>query len=73
MKELNIEAATGGFWSKKVFLQISQNSQENILCTSCNFIKKKLWHGCFLVDFAKFLTAHILKNICERLPLKINI
>ena len=36
---------------RKVFLKISQNSQEK----ACNFIKKRLWHRCFLVNFAKFL------------------
>ena len=41
MKELNIEAATGGFRSKKVFLQISQNSQENILSASPATLSKK--------------------------------
>ena len=41
MKELNIEAATGGFPSKKVFLQISQNSQENILSASPATLSKK--------------------------------
>ena len=73
MKELNTEAATGGFRSKKVFLQISQNSQENILSASPATLLKKTLIQVFLVDFAKFLTAPILKNICERLPLKINI
>ena len=34
---------------KKVFLEISQNSQENT-CAS-------LWHRCFPVNFAKFLRA----------------
>ena len=35
------------------------------------FIKKRLRHRCFLVEFAKFLKTPILKNICERLPLYI--
>ena len=29
-------------------------------------LKKRLWHGCFSVDIAKFLRAPILLNICER-------
>ena len=36
---------------------------------ACNFIKKRFQHRCFPVKFVKFLRAHILKNICERLLL----
>ena len=32
-----------------------------------NFIKKRLQHGCFPLNIAKFLRTPILKNICERL------
>ena len=42
---------------KKVFLEISQNSQENN-CARVSFLiklKKRLWHRCFPVNFAKFL------------------
>ena len=35
----------------------------------CDLIKKKLQHRCFHVNIAKFLSAPILKNICERLRL----
>ena len=49
---------------KKVFLEISQNPQKNT-CTRASFliklqalayhfIKKRLWHRCFSVTFAKF-------------------
>ena len=34
---------------------------------ACSFIKKELQHGCFPVNFGKFLRTLILKNICERL------
>ena len=37
---------------KKVFLKISQNSQEN---TCARVLKKRLWRMCFSVNFAKFL------------------
>ena len=51
--------------AKKVFLEISQNSQENT-CARVSFLiklqaapatllKKKLWHRCFPVNLAKFL------------------
>ena len=42
---------------KKVFLEISQNSQGSTSARlkACNFIKKRLWHRCFPVNFAKFL------------------
>ena len=35
----------------------------------CNFIKKRLQHRCFPVNFAKFSGRPNLKNICERLIL----
>ena len=38
---------------KKVFLEISQNSQENT-CARV-FIKKRLWQRCFPLNFVKFL------------------
>ena len=42
---------------KKVFLEISQNSQENT-CARVSFIlKERLWHKCFPVNFAKFLRS----------------
>ena len=60
------EAATRGVLWKKVFLEISQNSQENT-CARVSFLikhlclgpatllKKRLWHRCFFVNFVKFL------------------
>ena len=45
---------------KKVFLEISPNSQENT-CTRVSFLKTLqalgLWHRCFPVNFAKFLRS----------------
>ena len=38
---------------------------------ACNFIKKRLQHWCFPVNIAKILRTAILKNICERLLLKL--
>ena len=49
---------------KKLFSEISQNSQENIcarvsflikLQTSATLLKRRLWRRCFPVNFAKFL------------------
>ena len=42
-------------------------------CTSegLHFIKKRLQRRCFPVSIAKVLRTSILKNICERLILKI--
>ena len=34
---------------------------------ACNFIKKKLWHRCFPVNFAEFLRAPFLQNTSGRL------
>ena len=36
----------------------------------CNFIKKRLQHSCFSVEFTKFLSTPSLKNICKRMLLK---
>ena len=36
---------------------------------ACNFLKKRLRHRCFPVDFAKFLKTLILMKICEQLLL----
>ena len=43
---------------KKVFLKISQNSQENT-CDRVSFlIKLQVCHRCFPVNFVKFLRTH---------------
>ena len=57
---------------EKGVLKNSQNSQGNTCARlffnkvaglkACNFIKKRLQHGCFLVKFAKLLRAPILKK-----------
>ena len=56
---------------KNVFLEISQNPQKNT-CARVSFLiklqvwslqlclKKRLWHMCFPVNFAKFLTTPFL-------------
>ena len=58
---------------RKVFLEISQNSQESTrakvsilikLQAPATFLKKRLWHRCFSVNFVKFrrtpfLTEHL--------------
>ena len=47
-------------WSvKTMFLKFSQNFQENTCARvrpeTCNFIKKRLWYMCFLLNFVKLL------------------
>ena len=64
---------------KKLFLKISQYSQENTVFESLfnqftglqasNFIKKRFQHKYFSVNIAKFLKTVILKKICEQLLL----
>ena len=67
---------------KKVFLEISENSQENT-CATVSFLiklqaaratllKKRLWHRYFPVNFAKFLrtpffTEHLWWLLLEQL------
>ena len=53
---------------KKLFLEISQNSQENS-CARVSFLiklqpwgKKRLWHRCFPLNFSKFLRTPLLQN-----------
>ena len=67
--------------SKQVFLKISPDLQENICAgvsvvqvqAACNFIKKRLWHRCFPVNFAEFLRppffAEHLQTIASELYL----
>ena len=52
-----LEAATGGILLKKVFLEISQNSQENTSARVSFLIKlqKRLCNRYFPVNFAKLL------------------
>ena len=68
--------------TKKRLLKISQYSQENTSVRifffnknaglqACSFIKTRLQHRCFLVSIEKYLTTPILKNICERLLLRV--
>ena len=63
-------------------LEISQNSQENT-CARVSFfnkvgslwlatlLKKRLWHRCFPVNFAKFLRKPFLQNTSGRRVLNI--
>ena len=59
---------------KKMFLKISQISQENtcwilflinLQALGLQFFKKRLRHRCFPVNIAKLLRARILKNSCK--------
>ena len=64
------EAATRGVLWKKVFLEISQNSQENTCArVSCLTKLQRLWHRCFPVNFAKFLRTRLLQKTSGRLLL----
>ena len=80
---LLVEAAVQKCSVKKLFLKISQNSQENSSARvsflikknykkAWNFIKKEtlLWHRCFPVNFAKFLRPLFFK---ERLCFSIDL
>ena len=76
---VNTEAATGGVLFKKVFLEISQNSQENI-CVRVSFLikkrpahllKKRPWHRCFPVNFVKLLKTPFLPEHLRWLLLSI--
>ena len=61
------EAATGGVLQEKVFLEISQNSQENTCARVsffCNFVKKETVAQVFSCEFCEiskntFFTEHL--------------
>ena len=67
---VDTEACIRGVLYKKVFLKISQNSQENAYARVCynkvaalrpaTLLKKRLWHMCFPVNFVKFLRTPFL-------------
>ena len=59
-----IRSSRLGVFCKKVFLEISQNSQENT-CTRVCFLIKKLWHRCFPVNFAKFLRTPFYRTLLD--------
>ena len=66
----NSEAATGGVLQKKVFLEISQNSQQNICvrvpflikfqASACNFIKKQSLAQVFSCEFCDIYKNTVL-------------
>ena len=51
----NAEAVVRRCSVEKVFLEISQNSQENTCARVSFLIQKSFWRNCFPVNFAKFL------------------
>ena len=67
------EAATRGVLCKKVFLEVSQNSQANNCARVSFLIKSQAWglqpEACFPVNFVKFLRTLFLQNTSGRLLL----
>ena len=65
--------------TRKLFLKISQYSQENTFLIKMQafrpsaLLKKKLEHRCFFANIEKLLRTPILKNICERLLLRVSL
>ena len=52
------------FWKKLDFFYVYRSSRPEVVPDDCNFIKMRLWHRCFPVNFAKllrisFLTEHL--------------
>ena len=70
------EVATRGVLQDKVFLEISENSQENtcakVKAMPATLSKKRLWHRYFSINFAKFLRTRFLQNTSGRLLLPVN-
>ena len=75
----NTKAATRGVLWKKLFLEISQNWQENtgvrasflikLQAWPATLLKKRLWHRCFPVNFVKFLRTPFLTEYLQWLLL----
>ena len=61
---LNTEAVAQGYFIKKCFYKISENSQERNLYYS--LLKKRLLHRCFPVKFEKFVRALFLQKTSDR-------
>ena len=70
-----------GVLRKRMFLEISQNSQENTYARESVFknasglkpatlLKKRPWHRCFYVSFEKYLKTPFLKTTSGRLFLE---
>ena len=57
------------FSVKKGVLKSFENSAILQLLEACNFIKKRLWHRCFPVNFAIFLRTRFLQKTSRRLLL----
>ena len=77
------EAATRGVLYKKGVLKNFAKFTGKHLCQSLfliesqappgTLLKRRLWHRCFPLNFAKFLRIPFLQNTSERLPLQLNI
>ena len=66
------DAVTQGCSVKKVFLEISQNSQENTCArVQATLLKKKLWHRCFPVNFLEFLRTTFLTEHLRWLRMRV--
>ena len=75
-KELVIETVALTYSAKKVFLEISQNPQENTCARvsviikfeglrPATLLKKRLWRRCFPVNFVKFLRTPFYRTPLE--------
>ena len=51
-----------GLFDKAQFPQSLWRIANLLKKKACNFIKKRFWHWCFPMNFAKFLTRYSLKN-----------
>ena len=73
-----IEAAFRRCTTKRMFLNFSQNSEENTcaevflitLERLATLLEKRLWHKCFSVSYTKFLRRTCLENTFRRFLLE---
>ena len=61
-------------WSLKTWKNLHENFCVGVSFKpeACNFIKKRLWCKCFLVNFAKHLRTPFLQNNSKRLHLNLS-
>ena len=46
--------------------------KQTVACTLCSFIKRRLWHRCFPVNFGKSLRTPFLQNTSGQLLLRLH-
>ena len=65
----NFTRFTGNHLCQSLFFNKAAGLRPTTLLNETTLLKKRLWHRCFPVNFAKFLTTPFLQNTSGRLLL----